>query len=151
MASVFLPLLFRYFKDVSLASEKPLFQRLLEDPTATSIGDAALIKELTRKVNDDPSYTLPPGFIKFKTQELHEKYEAPSNLKTSHKIALEILDEIFKDAFGIHALDPQIGHENKWQVKADIFQAKKKKDSKASFLKIDKKHTFQPNVQQEQK
>jgi hypothetical protein len=82
-----------------------------------------LIKELTRKVNDDPSYTLPPGFIKFKTQELQEKYEAPPNLSESKRIALKIIDETFARIFGIHALDPRIGHENKWQVKADIFQA----------------------------
>jgi len=104
-----------------MASDKPLFQRLLEDPTASSIGDKALIEELTRKVNEDPSYVLPPGFVKFKTQGLLEKYEAPSNLRTSERIALEIVDETFTSAFGVHALDPRIGHESKWQVKADIF------------------------------
>ena len=52
---------------------------MLEDPTATSIGDKALIEELTRKVNENPSYTLPPGFIKFKTHGILEKYQAPSH------------------------------------------------------------------------
>jgi hypothetical protein len=50
-ASVFMPLMFRFLKEVSLDSDAPLFQRLFEDPQASSIGDPALIKELSKKVN----------------------------------------------------------------------------------------------------
>ena len=82
-ASVFMPLLFDYLKEMSLASKQPLFQRLFQDPQATTIGDPVLIKELTRLVNEDPDYQLPPGFVKFKTTELRETYQPPDHLNES--------------------------------------------------------------------
>lgn len=51
-----MPLMFRYLKEVSLESTSPLFQRLFEDPQATSLGDPVLLRELARKVNADPDY-----------------------------------------------------------------------------------------------
>jgi hypothetical protein len=41
-----MPLLFRYMKDISLKANKPMFQRLFEDPTTSTIGDPDLIKAL---------------------------------------------------------------------------------------------------------
>tara|TARA_B110000285_G_scaffold229616_1_gene294665 strand:+ start:504 stop:734 length:231 start_codon:yes stop_codon:yes gene_type:complete len=76
-----MPLMFRYLKEVSLDSSSPLFQRLFEDPQATSLGDPALLKELARKVNANPDYQLPPGFVKFRTEVMVESYEPPSHLK----------------------------------------------------------------------
>ena len=55
-ASVFMPLMFRYLKEVSLDSSNPLFQRLFLDPQASSLGDPVLLRELARKVNADPDY-----------------------------------------------------------------------------------------------
>jgi hypothetical protein len=56
LPSVFLPALFNFFKQVSFDSEKPLFQRLFEDPQASSIGDPKLLDFLTQKVNEDPDF-----------------------------------------------------------------------------------------------
>lgn len=47
-----------------------MFQRLFDDPHATTIGDQAVIRELTKRVNMDPNYTLPPGFVKFPSQQM---------------------------------------------------------------------------------
>ena len=46
-ASKFLPMLFERFREVSIASKTPLFQRLLEDPHAPPVGDAETIRALT--------------------------------------------------------------------------------------------------------
>ena len=106
-ASIFLPSLFDHFKTLSLVSKQPLFQRLFQDPTATSIGNSELIQELTYKINEDENYPLPPGFIKFRKDEINELYEAPPELRnTGHRISLEILDDILYGATGVHHLDP---------------------------------------------
>ena len=106
-ASIFLPSLFEHFKNISLASKQPLFQRLFQDPHATSIGNSELLKELANKVNEDENYQLPPGFIKFKKEELEEIYEAPEEIRnTGYKISLEILDDILYGATGVHHLEP---------------------------------------------
>jgi hypothetical protein len=52
-----------------------------------------LIEELNRRVNEDPSYKLPPGFIKTRTVDVRKNYKAPKFLQEGHKVALEILDE----------------------------------------------------------
>jgi hypothetical protein len=69
-ASVFLPKFFKYMKEIAMNSNQPMFQRLFEDPNATSIGDPNLIRELTRKVNLDPNYVLPPGFVKYPVEDM---------------------------------------------------------------------------------
>jgi hypothetical protein len=38
-ASIFLPKFFKYMKNVAMNSDQPLFQRLFDDPTATTLGD----------------------------------------------------------------------------------------------------------------
>ncbi len=43
LASKFLPLLFTKLKDVSLAANYPLFQRLFENPNAPPMGDPEVI------------------------------------------------------------------------------------------------------------
>mmetsp|Transcript_29405 Transcript_29405/g.44461 ORF Transcript_29405/g.44461 Transcript_29405/m.44461 type:complete len:182 (+) Transcript_29405:3768-4313(+) len=119
--SVFLPLFFRYMKDVSFESPKPMFQRLFEDPQATSIGDPEVIKELQRKVNTDPSYVLPPGFVKFPTFDVKETFEAPEETSEAHKVCTEVLDDLFAEIFGNHYLYPKVRYERRWGVKPDIF------------------------------
>ena len=120
-ASVFLPLFFNYCKEISLASKEPLFQRLFEDPTASSIGDPALLAELTRQVNLDPDYQLPPGFIKQRTADLVDRYRAPGGMRESERISLEILDELLASTVGVHYMYPDVERQPKWVVKPDIF------------------------------
>ena len=73
-------------------------------------------------MNEDPDYPLPPGYIKYRINELEERYEAPAEVRrTSERISLEILDDIFTDAIGVHFLHPQVDSYQKWGVKPDIF------------------------------
>lgn len=83
-ASIFMPRLFRYMKEVSFNADQPLFQRLFEDPNASSIGDPALIRELTRKVNMDPNYKLPPGFVKYPMEQMVQSFKPPDFFPESH-------------------------------------------------------------------
>mgnify|MGYP006091440359 CR=1 FL=1 len=71
-ASKFMPLLFERFREVSQASKTPLFQRLLEDPHAAPVEDQETVTLLTQIVNEDPSYELPPGYIKVRADKLRE-------------------------------------------------------------------------------
>lgn len=121
--SEFLPLLFRHFKEVSLASSKPLFQRLFEDPLSQSIADHQLVKELTRKVNEDPDYEVPPGFIKKNVEVTVERYS--SGATPAAQICSEILDDLFFSLFGTHLLNPQATLEKQWVVKPEVFLHKK--------------------------
>ena len=141
--SVFLPKLFNFFKDQSLQSNKPLFQRLFEDPFATSIGDPQLLKQLQQHVNDDPDYQLPPGFIKYKQPAVTNSYKAPEEKTDNERMVIELLDDIFKDTIGIHMLDPQMElREDVWIVKPDIFQQKKKRERRPTFDRVPEKHKF---------
>ena len=38
-SQIFIPMFHKYCKDISLSSKEPLFQRLFEDPGATTLGD----------------------------------------------------------------------------------------------------------------
>ena len=109
-----------------------------------------MIRELTKKVNSDPNYKLPPGFVKYKTQGITEDYKANTNMKESNKICLEILDDLLHKALGIHCILPNVKTNNTWSVKPDIFQKEKKKEIKASFMKINEKNQFESrNYQQD--
>ena len=67
-------------------------------------GDAELIKELNRRIRKDPNYPLPPGFIKYKQPLINQNIKAPSHLKETKKICMEILDELINKKFGFHFL-----------------------------------------------
>ena len=73
----FMCLLHRHMKSVSKASDKPLFQKLFDDPNATSIGDQQLLSELNIKINQNPNFVLPEGFIKIRQPMVFERCEAP--------------------------------------------------------------------------
>ena len=107
-------------KDISFCSDKPLFQRLFEDPTATSLGDPKLIKQLNHYVNENPDYKIPPGFVKFRAKQLVDKYETKKTIETG-QICEEILDELFVERFGIHMFNPQATMVERWVVKPDVF------------------------------
>lgn len=77
-----MPRFWSYLKEVSFGSQKPLFQRLFADPQST-FGDAGIIAELTKRVNADPSFILPPGFIKVRANKISQKYRAPKFVSES--------------------------------------------------------------------
>ena len=44
--------------------EKNVNVKLFEDPDATAIGDNEVRQELNRRVQDDPDYEVPQGYVK---------------------------------------------------------------------------------------
>jgi hypothetical protein len=57
-------MLFERFKEVSMATKTPLFQRLLENPNAPPVGDQVTLQYLTEQANKYPEAELPPGYVK---------------------------------------------------------------------------------------
>lgn len=112
-----------------MESPVPLFQRLFEDPYSSSIGDPAILAELARKVNSDPDFVLPAGFLKYKKDVLVQEYRAPDNLDENVQMVVELLDDIFVEGLGMHMLRPELVPRQVWGVKPDIFQQKLKKNA----------------------
>lgn len=134
--SIFLPILWQHMKERSLESPAPLFQRLFEDPYSSSIGDPVILEELARKVNADPNFVLPAGFLKYRKDVFVQEYRAPENLDDGVRIVVELLDEIFVDGLGMHMLRPEIVPRQVWGVKPDIFQHKLKKNTPSRHKKL---------------
>ena len=65
-------MLFERFKEVSMSTRTPLFQRLLENPNAPPIGDQHTIAYLTEQVNKYPEAELPSGYIKVPVDRIRE-------------------------------------------------------------------------------
>ena len=114
----------------------PLFQRLFEDPYSSSIGDPVILEELARKVNSDPGFVLPPGYIKFKKDIFVQEYRAPPHLDESVRLVAELLDDIFVEALDMHMLRPEIVPKQVWGVKPDIFQQKLKKNTTSKHRQL---------------
>ena len=95
-------------KAVSKASNKPLFQKLFEDPNATSIGDQQLLHELNIQMNQNPNFVIPDGYIKVRQPIVFEKYAAPAEFDHQEpiKISMEIINDIFTEEFKTPMLDP---------------------------------------------
>lgn len=53
---------------------------LYEDPDHTTIGDQEILKELNRKVRENPDYILPEGYYKVQEKEQLLKYTLPESL-----------------------------------------------------------------------
>jgi hypothetical protein len=70
-------------------------------------------------VNEDPYYELPPGYIKVRADKLRE-IEGPDPQRyprQAQQVAVQVLDDLFDDIFGIKLLEPRIEVEEYWVVK----------------------------------
>jgi hypothetical protein len=106
--SIFLPILWQHMKERSFESQLPLFQRLFQDPYSSSIGDPIILEELAKKVNEDPNFVLPAGFLKFRKDVFTQEYRAPDNLDENVAMVVELLDDVFVERLGMHMLRPEI-------------------------------------------
>ena len=50
---------------------------LYEDPDLTTIGDADVIKEINKRLKDNPDYPIPESFYKVVEKEQVFSYEIP--------------------------------------------------------------------------
>jgi hypothetical protein len=81
---------------------------MFQDPDYSGVADKHFLMELNRKVLADPSYPIPEGFHKVAEKDLVIRYELPSYFKVGEekKIAIELVDELLGNIFGIHVLEP---------------------------------------------
>ena len=114
--------LIKHFEDATRA--RGYSTVLYEDPDATSVADAKLIKALNEKLAKDPNYPVPEGFMKQLEKTPVYEYVIPpqfkSKIKESKAVALEILDSILSEKLGIHFLEPMVKFEERYKVKQQI-------------------------------
>lgn len=109
----YLQMLFDQFTSSSTKTNSnlaKLFQQAsAEDGNNISgIHDNNLIAELNRRIDKDPLYKLPEGFIKVTEKEIENKHVIPDYfpIKESKRIAVETLDGLLFNVFGFHLLEP---------------------------------------------
>lgn len=140
---IFIPMFHKYCKEISLNSKEPLFQRLFEDPGASTLGDPQLIAELERKVNENPNYELPPGFVKQLAVDIPSiTQDLPDDLTEAEKASREVLDDIFFALFGDKLTRPTVKGRIKprYAVKMDVYNYKKKHTLKPQYMNINDKY-----------
>lgn len=111
--------LIKHFEDATRA--RGYSTVLYEDPDATSVSDAKLIKALNDKLAKDPNYPIPEGYMKQLEKTPVYDYVIPAQFKAKIKeskvVALEILDSLLNDKLGIHFLEPMVRFEERYKVK----------------------------------
>ncbi len=117
--------LIKHFEDATRA--RGYSTVLYEDPDATSVADAKLIKALNDKLAKDPNYPIPEGYSKQLEKTPIYDYVIPAQFKAKIKeskvIALEILDSLLSEKLGIHFLEPMVKFEERYKVKQQIKMA----------------------------
>ena len=95
---------------------------LFEDPDATCIGDATLLKALNKKIKEDPNYPLPEDYRKVKEKEIVYTYKLPDFVKinSSKRFWVEMLDELIFKQFDFHILEPIVSYNESVKVKPVI-------------------------------
>ena len=120
------------------ARDRGLSTAVFEDPDQSVYADAELIAALEKKVKEDPTFIIPEGYKKEvqRIPRYHFRVAQPARdvLKESSVIGIEILDDIFHKAFGIHVLEPQFAFDTKVKVKPTFIKPKKK-DQEPSYMK----------------
>lgn len=83
--------------------------QLYEDPEFVVGQDKQKLKYLNNMIRKDPAMEIPEGFYKIYEKELFQTYTLPEYLPISEgkRIALETLDSLVSDIFGIHFLEPR--------------------------------------------
>lgn len=75
-----------------------------------------LLKELNKKIEQNPATPLPEGYKKIIEKEINFGYALKANNLEGMKICFEILDDIFNKQFGTHFIEPIVTFEQKTKV-----------------------------------
>ena len=123
---------------------------LFDNPNATSLGDQDLIKELTRYIELNPYYPLPPGYKKMEERYTVEHYRVPNyfDLPESTKVVTEILDEFLSTVVGIHVIEPISTYESRTKIIPTIGKAYQRDPAAKMFMlplnKVPRKEVLEP-------
>eukprot|EP00357_Protocruzia_adherens_P031664 CAMPEP_0115033794 /NCGR_PEP_ID=MMETSP0216-20121206/40176_1 /TAXON_ID=223996 /ORGANISM="Protocruzia adherens, Strain Boccale" /LENGTH=1250 /DNA_ID=CAMNT_0002412373 /DNA_START=59 /DNA_END=3809 /DNA_ORIENTATION=- len=78
---------------------------VFEDPDELSmLGDKDLIKELNKKLVEDPKYPLPEGYKKHEDKQIVMPTFPGVDQKYNH--CMEVLDDVIHQALGVHIIEP---------------------------------------------
>jgi hypothetical protein len=58
----------------------------------------------------DPTYSLPPGFVKYPKEQMIETYKPMGLIDEGAQIATMILDDVYLGLFGNHYLHPEVSY-----------------------------------------
>jgi hypothetical protein len=102
---------------------------LYDDPEAYDTEDAELVKAVTEKLQTDPDYPIPEGYLKIKERTAVHKYVLPAAceeiLGNGAFVSAHILDELVNELFGIHFIEPTVTYGEKLKIKKAIQKVEK--------------------------
>jgi len=111
--------MFEVFKTAQ--KDKGLSTLLYDDPDVVEDKDVDLIMALTDKLQTEPDYPLPEGYLKTKERIADYDYVLPEKskhlLKESMVISVETLDGLVNSLFGFHFIEPSITYIEKIKAK----------------------------------
>ena len=108
LASKFMPKFFGKLKEVSHSSKGPMFQKFFSGRNSSRSGDRQLLNSLAEKVENDPKFKLPEGYIKVHADKVVEIDGVDPSVysKESQLISVGILDDLFTKQFGLRLIEP---------------------------------------------
>ena len=102
---------------------------LYEDPDAIDDKDHDLVLALTQKLQTDPDYPIPEGFMKIKEKRPEYNYDLPEFTKDiagePMVMSLMILDELLNQKLGLHFIEPTVSYVEKVKVKRTVSKIEK--------------------------
>ena len=81
--------------------------QLYEEPDFVVGVDRQRLKELNRRIREEPNMSVPDGFYKVYEKDLCMEYTVPEYvpMRESQRVAVEVLDGVLWDVFGMHWLE----------------------------------------------
>lgn len=82
------------------------------------------IKEMNKKVNEDPEFILPEGFVKVNERKPVYSYDLPDSmtevLGEAKTVSLQVLDDFFAEILDFHFLEGRVTWDEKVSVKEAV-------------------------------
>jgi len=91
--------------------ESPQFNKLglvITKTDATARKENAVLEQMAEKVKKDKNYQIPAGYKQVEESHKFVEYKVPAQImmRKGKRIAIEILDDLVGNLFGVHFLEP---------------------------------------------
>lgn len=101
------PLALRYWEFIKLLRSSEKNPKIYDEPDPGT-ADREVINFLNEKLKTNPNFPLPPNIFKCTEYEFEIVYKPPKEFKRSHKVALEIIDNMLNSSLKLHFLRPAL-------------------------------------------
>jgi len=117
--------LLQLFREATLKRGKSVV--LFDDPYSTEVGDKDLHAFLNDALKKDPEYPLPEAYKKVVEKDVKFSYSLPQQLQVPEKflVCYQVLDDIIKQALGIHLIEPIVDFSTVARAKLKVFDPTK--------------------------